>query len=96
MNKDSNSIQIKNRAITPDSAAKALASLPHDFVKKTKVELERQGKQVYSATYISKVKNGKLYNEDIFDALVAVGSANGESIQKAEIFNQINKKTPAA
>src|SRR4051812_11656856 len=96
MNKDNNSLELKNRAITPDEALSALDSLPHDFVQQTKIKLEGQGKRVYSDSYISKVKNGDVFNEDIFDALVEVGNDNVASQQKKEMFKKLNKKSPAA
>lgn len=93
MNKDNESDQLKNSAITPDVVKEALDNLPHDFVKQAQAELkvlinEGVAKRNYSDSYISKVRKMKVENMDILLALVRVGQSN---IQKKRMFGTIKK-----
>ena len=83
INKGSISFEEKNSAFTPKAVNEALASLPTNFVVKTKKLLDEwfekeETKQTYSKVYISRVKNGSAFNEEIMRALVLVGQNHKE------------------
>nr|WP_315245090.1 hypothetical protein [uncultured Flavobacterium sp.] len=81
INKDNISIEEKNSGITPKAVNEALANLPTNFVIKAKDILDKWysdsiTKQTYSKVYISRVKNGHAFNEDVMKSLVEVGQAH--------------------
>ncbi|MEZ0182622.1 hypothetical protein AB9T89_10280 [Flavobacterium oncorhynchi] len=83
INKGSISFEEKNSAFTPKAVNEALASLPTNFVVKAKKLLDEwfekeETKQTYSKVYISRVKNGSAFNEEIMRALVLVGQSHKE------------------
>jgi hypothetical protein len=95
INKDNISGEEKNSVFTPKAVNEALASLPTNYVLKTKEILDKwfnqeQTKQTYSKVYISRVKNGGVFNEEIMKALVEVGQAHKETLKQ---FGLKKKKT---
>jgi len=97
MNKDNIIIQEKNNVITPEHTQEALDSLPHNYVVQALAVLEKWKDsgiidKSYSSRYVIKVKKGEegAFNEDIMNALVAVGTKNKEVQEK---FGRITKKT---
>jgi len=97
MNKDSKMDELKNNGITPEAVQAALSALPTNYVVETlKVldELKKAGKidKIYSSRYIIKVRKGEggAFNEDILNALVAVGQKNLVIIER---FGDRRKKT---
>lgn len=95
INKGSISFEEKNSAFTPKAVNEALASLPTNFVVKAKTILdgwfeEKLIKKTYSKVYISRVKNGSSFNEEIMNALVLVGQNHKETLNR---FGVKKKKT---
>lgn len=96
MNKDNIIPEEKNSGITPEAISEALESLPQNYiVQALKVLGNWKDKGIiektYTKRYISKVKLGEdgAFNEDIMNALVAVGVKNKETQEK---FGRVTKK----
>lgn len=97
MHKYSNLEETENRVITPETVEEALNNLPFNYIKQVIALLTEQKKEgkiekVYSIRYITKVKKGEdgAFNEDVMNAIVAVGIAN---LEKRKKFGSRNKKT---
>jgi hypothetical protein len=97
MYKDNNLLEKTFRAITPESTEEALNNLPHNYIKlviQLLTERKNAGEisKVYSKSYVTKVKQelDGAFNEDVMNAIVAVGLAN---IEKRKRFGIENKKT---
>lgn len=95
LNKGNISFEEKNSAFTPKAVNEALASLPTNYVIKAKEILDKWFsdqliKQTYSKVYISRVKNGGVFNEEIMRALVEVGQNHKKTLDQ---FGVKKKKT---
>ena len=89
----------KNNVITPEAVKEAFDNLPHNFAVQAKALLDRWQKEgtaekTYSKVYILKVKKGEegAFNEDIMNALVAVGQKNKATKEKFGITKKASQE----
>ena len=95
VNKNTTSQGTKNDVVTPNSTEEALANLPFNYIIKVLEELKslyqkgESSKEIYTKSYIVRVRKGEAYNEDIMLALVNVGI---KEIEKRKRFGRFIKK----
>lgn len=89
-------VEEKNNAFTPEIIQQALKALPRNYLvitKRTISEKFSKGKisKDYSKDWISKVRTGKTYNEEILAVLVEVGQ---QALKSPFSFLKNKEKAP--
>jgi len=83
--------------LTPKVIKNAFDNLPYHFAKPAQEILKQKHaageiQKVYSTAWIANVRNGKVFNEDILNALVEVGQAEQQKKNMLAVLQK--EKTP--